>query len=64
MAILGRNMRFLGANPAFCEFLGYTEDELEGKDWAMVSDSPGREIWVRWPFIRHPILAATDAPCR
>ena len=47
MAILDRNMRFLSVNPAFCLVLGYAEDELQGQDWAMVSDSLDREVWER-----------------
>ena len=47
MAILDRNMCFLGANPALCLTLGYTEDELTGKDWGMVSDSVDWDVWER-----------------
>ncbi len=47
MAILGRDMHFLNVNPALCLILGYAEDELEGKDWAVVSDSVDWDVWER-----------------
>jgi PAS domain S-box-containing protein len=60
MAMVSLEGRFLAVNPAFCEFLGYSEEELLHKDIVSVTHSEDRSRTM--DLLLHVVMHGKELP--